>query len=155
MAQPRIGQKVVVDVPATTANLGPGFDCLGAALDLNNRFAMRRIEAPPKLARPFQFVSRPRPRYSAPLQTTRMRSPRSSTEKPRTVSKTSLPLRISIRSMGFCAEASTRRVTLSPETRTMSPIITSSTGCDPVSGKAFGSLSKSSPPAGNAARTSR
>ena len=45
MAQPRIGQKVVVDVPATTANLGPGFDCLGAALDLNNRFAMRRIEA--------------------------------------------------------------------------------------------------------------
>ena len=44
MAQPRIGQKVVVDVPAPTANLGPGFDCLGAALDLNNRFAMRRIE---------------------------------------------------------------------------------------------------------------
>ena len=44
MAQPRIGQKVVVDVPATTANLGPGFDCLGAALDLNNRFAMRLIE---------------------------------------------------------------------------------------------------------------
>ena len=44
MAQPRIGQKVVVDVPATTANLGPGFDCLGAALDLNNRFALRRIE---------------------------------------------------------------------------------------------------------------
>ena len=44
MAQPRIGQKVVVDVPATTANLGPGFDCLGAALDLTNRFAMRRIE---------------------------------------------------------------------------------------------------------------
>ena len=44
MAQPRIGQKVVGDVPATTANLGPGFDCLGAALDLNNRFAMRRIE---------------------------------------------------------------------------------------------------------------
>ena len=33
-----------MDVPATTANLGPGFDCLGAALDLNNRFAMRRIE---------------------------------------------------------------------------------------------------------------
>ncbi|RNC92972.1 MAG: homoserine kinase [Synechococcus sp. YX04-3] len=44
MSQPRIGQKVVVDVPATTANLGPGFDCLGAALDINNRFAMRRIE---------------------------------------------------------------------------------------------------------------
>ena len=44
MAQPRIGQRVIVGVPATTANLGPGFDCLGAALDLNNRFAMRRIE---------------------------------------------------------------------------------------------------------------
>ena len=44
MAQPRIGQRVIVDVPSTTANLGPGFDCLGAALDLNNRFAMRRIE---------------------------------------------------------------------------------------------------------------
>ena len=44
MAQPRIGQRVIVDVPATTANLGPGFDCLGAALDLNTRFAMRRIE---------------------------------------------------------------------------------------------------------------
>ena len=44
MAQPRIGQRVIVDVPATTANLGPGFDCLGAALDLNNRFAMRSTE---------------------------------------------------------------------------------------------------------------
>ncbi len=44
MAQPRIGQTVVVDVPATTANIGPGFDCLGAALDLNNRFIMSRIE---------------------------------------------------------------------------------------------------------------
>ncbi|MFM7653575.1 MAG: homoserine kinase [Vulcanococcus sp.] len=44
MVRPRIGQGVVVDVPATTANLGPGFDCLGAALELNNRFAMRCIE---------------------------------------------------------------------------------------------------------------
>ncbi len=44
MAQPRIGQKVIVDVPSTTANLGPGFDCLGAALDLNNRFSVKRIE---------------------------------------------------------------------------------------------------------------
>ena len=44
MAQPRIGHKILVDVPSTTANLGPGFDCLGAALDLNNRFSMRRIE---------------------------------------------------------------------------------------------------------------
>ncbi len=44
MVQPRIGKTVVVDVPSTTANLGPGFDCLGAALDLNNRFTMKRIE---------------------------------------------------------------------------------------------------------------
>lgn len=29
---------VQVSVPATTANLGPGFDCLGAALTLSNRF---------------------------------------------------------------------------------------------------------------------
>ncbi|MCS7225568.1 MAG: homoserine kinase [Gloeomargarita sp. SKYB31] len=29
---------VEVWVPATTANLGPGFDCLGAALDFGNRF---------------------------------------------------------------------------------------------------------------------
>lgn len=29
---------VQVSVPATTANLGPGFDCLGAALTLPNRF---------------------------------------------------------------------------------------------------------------------
>ena len=27
---------VTVSVPATTANLGPGFDCLGLALDLRN-----------------------------------------------------------------------------------------------------------------------
>ncbi len=30
---------VKVRVPATTANLGPGFDCIGAALSLYNRFA--------------------------------------------------------------------------------------------------------------------
>ncbi|MCX5930723.1 MAG: homoserine kinase [Cyanobacteria bacterium] len=44
MVRPRIGQGVQVDVPATTANLGPGFDCLGAALELNNRFELRAIE---------------------------------------------------------------------------------------------------------------
>lgn len=30
--------KLVVTVPATTANLGPGFDCLGMALELHNTF---------------------------------------------------------------------------------------------------------------------
>ncbi|MEM6447232.1 MAG: homoserine kinase [Cyanobacteria bacterium J06642_2] len=32
---------VEVIVPATTANIGPGFDCLGAALSLHNRFWFR------------------------------------------------------------------------------------------------------------------
>ncbi len=44
MVRPQIGAGVVVDVPATTANLGPGFDCLGAALDMANRFELRVIE---------------------------------------------------------------------------------------------------------------
>ena len=30
-------QAIEVAAPATTANLGPGFDCLGMALDLWNR----------------------------------------------------------------------------------------------------------------------
>ncbi|MEN9217540.1 MAG: homoserine kinase [Gloeomargarita sp. DG_2_bins_126] len=40
--------EVEVWVPATTANLGPGFDCLGAALDFGNcfRFALRQTGAP-------------------------------------------------------------------------------------------------------------
>lgn len=33
---------VTVSVPATTANLGPGFDCLGLALDLRNEFILER-----------------------------------------------------------------------------------------------------------------
>ena len=40
MTQPHIGKKVKVEVPSTTANLGPGFDCLGAALGLNNYFTI-------------------------------------------------------------------------------------------------------------------
>ncbi len=32
---------VTVSVPATTANLGPGFDCLGLALDLRNELTLR------------------------------------------------------------------------------------------------------------------
>jgi homoserine kinase len=34
---------ITVTVPATTANLGPGFDCLGAALGLYNRFTFRPL----------------------------------------------------------------------------------------------------------------
>ncbi|QPN63284.1 homoserine kinase [Synechococcus sp. CBW1004] len=44
MERPSLGQGVVVNVPATTANLGPGFDCLGAALDLGNRFALQVVD---------------------------------------------------------------------------------------------------------------
>ncbi len=33
-----------VSVPATTTNLGPGFDCLGAALSLQNHFTFTRLE---------------------------------------------------------------------------------------------------------------
>ncbi|TAE72265.1 MAG: homoserine kinase [Oscillatoriales cyanobacterium] len=35
---------VTVTVPATTANLGPGFDCIGAALSLHNHFQFSLIE---------------------------------------------------------------------------------------------------------------
>lgn len=34
---------VTVTVPATTANLGPGFDCLGAALTLYNQFELTEL----------------------------------------------------------------------------------------------------------------
>ncbi len=44
MSIPEVGKKIRVSVPSTTANLGPGFDCLGAALDLYNEFIFTRIE---------------------------------------------------------------------------------------------------------------
>ena len=34
--------RITVRVPATSANLGPGFDCLGVALDLHNRVTVLR-----------------------------------------------------------------------------------------------------------------
>lgn len=37
---------VTVTVPATTANLGPGFDCIGAALTLYNEFKFSRFDPP-------------------------------------------------------------------------------------------------------------
>lgn len=36
---------VIVTVPATTANLGPGYDCIGAALTLYNQFQFTCIDA--------------------------------------------------------------------------------------------------------------
>jgi homoserine kinase len=38
------GRRVVVDVPATSANLGAGFDVLALALDLGNRIAVRAVD---------------------------------------------------------------------------------------------------------------
>jgi homoserine kinase len=35
---------VSITVPATTSNLGPGFDCLGAALTLYNQFKFKRLD---------------------------------------------------------------------------------------------------------------
>jgi len=36
---------ITVTIPATTANVGPGFDCLGAALTLTNRLGFTVVEA--------------------------------------------------------------------------------------------------------------
>jgi homoserine kinase len=38
-------QSVTIRVPATTANLGPGYDCLGVALNIANRVTVRRSSA--------------------------------------------------------------------------------------------------------------
>ncbi len=38
--------EITVRVPGTSANLGPGYDCLGVALRLYNRVTLRRGEAP-------------------------------------------------------------------------------------------------------------
>lgn len=38
---------ITVTVPATTANLGPGFDCIGAALTLYNQFNFTRLDVLP------------------------------------------------------------------------------------------------------------
>jgi homoserine kinase len=38
-------EKVTIRVPATTANLGPGFDCLGMALDIYNEVTAERSDA--------------------------------------------------------------------------------------------------------------
>ena len=46
---------VTVTVPATTANIGPGFDCLGAALTLYNRFHFTPF-TPLSDSEPFQIT---------------------------------------------------------------------------------------------------
>ncbi|HZC04615.1 MAG TPA: homoserine kinase [Ktedonobacterales bacterium] len=37
-AQPFIGRRVIVEAPASSANLGPGFDCVALALNMRNTF---------------------------------------------------------------------------------------------------------------------
>ena len=44
MSIPEVGKKIIVTVPSTTANLGPGFDCLGAALNLYNEFIFTELK---------------------------------------------------------------------------------------------------------------
>ena len=39
---------VTVTVPGTTSNLGPGFDCIGAALTLYNQFKFTRLDQSPE-----------------------------------------------------------------------------------------------------------
>jgi homoserine kinase len=39
-----MGRSVVVKVPATTANLGPGFDTLGMALTMGDELHVRVVE---------------------------------------------------------------------------------------------------------------
>src|SRR5437870_2301303 len=39
-------KSVTTRVPATTANLGPGFDCLGVALSLANRVTVQQVPGP-------------------------------------------------------------------------------------------------------------
>lgn len=43
---PLANSKVRVRVPATTANLGPGFDCLGMALEIYNEVEFEALDAP-------------------------------------------------------------------------------------------------------------
>jgi homoserine kinase len=43
---PPLGRKVVVEVPATTANLGPGFDTLGMALTMQDRLSATVVDTP-------------------------------------------------------------------------------------------------------------
>lgn len=47
LVETAVPDSFLVTVPATTANIGPGFDCLGAALTLYNRFRFTALDAAP------------------------------------------------------------------------------------------------------------
>ena len=38
-----VGRRLTVDVPASSANLGAGYDCLGLALDLTNTVTVEAV----------------------------------------------------------------------------------------------------------------
>jgi homoserine kinase len=40
-----VGRRLVIDIPASSANLGAGYDCLGLALDLLNQVSVEAVEA--------------------------------------------------------------------------------------------------------------
>ena len=45
MAKPTFkANPIQVQVPATSANLGPGFDCFGLALDLHDRYVAQILD---------------------------------------------------------------------------------------------------------------
>jgi homoserine kinase len=50
MRSPRLREPLRVRAPATTANLGPGFDCAAVALDLWNELEVSPLEQAPDLA---------------------------------------------------------------------------------------------------------
>src|SRR4029079_8871384 len=41
-----VGRSVTVEAPATIANLGAGYDCLGLAVDLQLKVMVQAVEAP-------------------------------------------------------------------------------------------------------------
>lgn len=41
---PLVGRRLTIDVPASSANLGAGYDCLGLALELTNRVLVEAVE---------------------------------------------------------------------------------------------------------------
>ncbi|HEY9291782.1 MAG TPA: homoserine kinase [Microlunatus sp.] len=50
------GRQVEVEVPATSANLGPGFDCLGLALDLYNSCSFSTVDETSPVADGWQVI---------------------------------------------------------------------------------------------------
>ena len=51
-----------VDVPATSANMGPGFDCFGLALNFHNNFSFKILDNPEELIFTANFVLRQNPK---------------------------------------------------------------------------------------------